>query len=281
VAAFRKGLSEAGFVEGRNVAIEYRWAGNDPTRLPALATDLVSRPVAVIYAGENASALAAKAATTTIPIVFRIGGDPIQLGLVTSLNRPGGNATGVSFLQTTTTGIRVQMLHEAAPNARVMGLLVNPANPNAGPESQETRDATRKLGLDLHVANAGSAAEIDAAIATLVEGGARALIVIGDPLFNNRRQQLIILTAHHRLPTIFNQREYADIGGLMSYGANPIDASRLAGTYVGRILKGDKPPDLPVQQSVKVELIINLITAKVLGLTFPLTLLGRADEVIE
>jgi putative ABC transport system substrate-binding protein len=226
-------------------------------------------------------ALSAKAAKTTIPIVFRIGGDPIQLGLVTSLNRPGGNITGVSFLQTTTAAIRVQMLHEAVPNATVMGLLLNPANPNAEPETEETQEAARKLGIELLVLNAENAQEIDAAFATMVQRHVQALLVVGDPLFSNRRLQMAVLTARNGLPAMSSNRDLPDSGGLMSYGASGVDADRLGGIYVGRILKGEKPADLPVQQSVKVELIINLIVAKALGITVPLTLLGRADEVIE
>jgi putative ABC transport system substrate-binding protein len=280
-AAFHKGLASVGFVEGRNVAIDYRYDENQTDRLPALASDLVRRPVALIYAASDAPAVTAKAATTTIPIVFRIGGDPIQLGLVPSLSRPGANLTGVSFLNTTTGAIRMQMLHEAAPNATVIGLLVNPTNPQAEPDTQEAQEAARKLGLELHVVGASNAQEIDTAFATLVQRRVQALVIDGNTVFTSRRQQLAALTTRHAMPAIQPQRGFPDAGGLMSYGASGIDADRLAGTYVGRILKGDKPADLPVQQSVKVELIINLITAKVLGVTFPLTLLGRADEVIE
>jgi putative ABC transport system substrate-binding protein len=280
-AAFRDGLSSMGFVEGRTVAIDYQYAENQTDRLPALAADLVRRQVAVIYAGENAPALAAKAATATIPIVFRIGADPIQLGLVTSLNRPGGNVTGVTFLSTATGAIRLQMLHEAVPSATVVGLLVNPVNPNAEPDTREAQDAAHKLGLELHVVGANSAQEIDTAFASLIERRVQALVVDGDSFLAGRRQQLATLTARHAMPAISAQRDFPDIGGLMSYGASNVDADRLGGVYVGRILKGDKPADLPVQQSVKVELVINLITAKALGLNLPLTLLGRADEVIE
>jgi ABC-type uncharacterized transport system substrate-binding protein len=280
-AAFRQGLGTMGFVEGRNVAIDYRSAENQVDRVSELAADLVRRQVTVIYAGQNRSAVAAKAATTTIPIVFRIGADPIQLGLVTSLNRPGGNMTGVSFLSTTTTAIRLQMLHEAVPNVAVMGLLVNPTNPNAEPNTEEAQEAARKLGLELHVVSASNAHEIDMAFATLLKQRAQALIIDGDTLFGNRSQQLATLTTRHAMPAIFASRNLVDAGLLMSYGASNVEADSLGGIYVGRILKGDKPADLPVQQSVKVELILNLITAKALGITFPLTLLGRADEVIE
>jgi putative ABC transport system substrate-binding protein len=279
--AFREGLASKGFVEGRNVVIDYRYAEHQSDRLPALASELVRRQVDVIYAGENAAVLAAKAATKMIPIVFRIGGDPIQLGLVTSLNRPAGNMTGVSFLSTVTGAIRLQMLHEAVPNPADMGLLVNPTNPNAVPDTQEAQEAARKLGIDLHVARASTAQAIDAAFATLVERRAQALVIDGDSFFTDRRQQLASLTTRHALPAIFATRDFPDAGGLMSYGASNVDADRQGGIYVGRVLDGEKPADLPVQQSVKVELIINLITAKTLGMTLPLALLGRADEVIE
>jgi putative ABC transport system substrate-binding protein len=280
-AAFRRGLGSMGFEEGRNVAIDYRYAEAQYDRLPALAGDLVRRQVPVIYAGDNASAEAAKAATTTIPIVFRIGSDPIQLGLVASLNRPGGNITGVSFLATVTEAIRLQMLREAVPNAAVMGLLVNPANPNAEPNTREAQEAARKLGVALHVVGAGSPQEIDVAFATLVERRAQALVIDGDAFFNARRQQLAALTTRHAMPAISGTRDFPEGGLLMSYGASNVDADRQGGAYVGRVLKGDKPADLPVEQSVKVELVINMIIAKVLGLTVPVALLARADEVIE
>jgi putative ABC transport system substrate-binding protein len=270
-----------GFIEGRNVAIDYQYAENQNDRLMALTADLLRQPVAVIYAGDNITAVMVKSATTTIPVVFRIGGDPIQLGLVTSLSRPDGNMTGVSFLGTATGAIRLQMMREAVPNAAVMGLLVNPANPNAELDTQEAQNAARKLGLELHVVGASNAQEIDTAFATLVQQRAHALVIDGDTLFSNRRQQLTALTVHHTMPAIYAFREFPDAGGLMSYGASNVDADRLGGIYVGRILKGDKPADLPVQQAVKVELIINLITAKVLGIMLPPTLLARADEVIE
>jgi putative ABC transport system substrate-binding protein len=280
-AAFREGLFGTGFHEGGNVLIDYRYAENHYERLPILASDLVRREVAVIYAGENSSALAVKAATTTIPVVFRIGGDPIQLGLVTSLNRPGGNITGVTFLSTVTGAIRLQMLHEAVPHVTVMGLLVNPSNPNAEPDTEEAKEAAQKLGLDLHVVTASSAQEIGAAFATLVERRAQALVIDGDSFFTERRQQLASLTTRRAMPAIFSTRDFPDAGGMMSYGASGVEADRQGGIYVGRILKGIKPADLPIQQSVKVELVINMITVKTLGITLPLTLLGRADEVIE
>jgi putative ABC transport system substrate-binding protein len=279
-AAFHSGLASMGFEEGRNVVISYRFEGQYD-RLPAIAADLVRQQVAVIYAGDNPTAIAAKAATTTLPVVFRIGGDPIQLGLVSSLTRPGGNLTGVSFLSTTTQEIRVQMLHEAVPHAQVFAFLVNPTNPNAQEDTEETKAAARKLGLELNVLRASSSQDIDSAFATLIERRVQALIIDGDPLFTTRRQQFAALTARHAIPAIYGTRDLADAGLLMSYGASNAEADRLGGIYVGRVLKGDKPADLPVQQSTKVELVINLIIARALGITVPLTLLGRADEVIE
>jgi putative ABC transport system substrate-binding protein len=281
LAAFRQGLGSIGYVEGQNVAIDYHYADNQYDWLLALATDLARRQVALIYAGDNAAAVAAKAANTTIPIVFRIGADPVNLGLVASLNRPGGNITGVSFLSTTTVAIRMQMLHEAVPNAAVIGALINPSNPNAEPNTLETQEAARKLGLDLHVLHASSDQDIDAAFATLVQRRAGALAIDGDVFFAGRIVQLASLSARRAMPAIYPSRDFPDAGGLMSYGASNTDADRLAGVYVGRVLKGAKPADLPVQQAVKVELIINLKTAKALGITFPETLLGRANGVIE
>ena len=225
--------------------------------------------------------MTAKTKTATIPIVFPTGGDPIQLGLVTSFNRPGGNITGVSFLVTATQAIRLQMLREAVPGATVMGLLVNASNPNVEAITKEAQDAARKLGLELQVVSATNAQEIDAAFATLVQRRVQALVIGGDAFFSTRSQQLAVLTLRHAMPSIYTGRSLPDAGGLMSYGASNVDADRLGGVYLGRILKGEKPADLPVQQSVKVELIINLIVAKALGLSLPLTLLGRADEIIE
>ena len=280
-AAFRQGLSSMGFIEGRNVAIDYRYAENQNDWLAALTADLVRQPVAVIYAGDNSTAVTVKAAITTIPVVFRIGSDPIQLGLVTSLSRPDGNMTGVSFLVTATGAIRVQMMREAIPNAAVIGLLVNPSNPNTELDTRETQNAAHKLGLELNVVGASNAQEIDTAFATLVQQRTHALVIDADPLFSNRRQQLATLTAHHTIPAIYVSREFPDAGGLMSYGASNVDADRLGGIYVGRILKGDKPADLPVQAPVKFDLVINLRAAKELGLEVPPTLLARADVVIE
>jgi putative ABC transport system substrate-binding protein len=280
-AAFRQGLGSSGYVAGQNVTIEYRYADDQYDRLSTLAADLVRRQVAVIYAGDNGAALAAKAATTTIPIVFHTGADPVALGLVASLNRPGGNITGVTFLRTETVAIRLQMLHEAAPKAVIIGLLVNPANPNAEPNAREAEEAARKLGLELHVLNASSEHDIDAAFATLIQQHAGALVIDGNATFNNRVKQFAALTARHALPAIFPNRDFPDAGGLMSYGASSNEADRTGGVYVGRILKGEKAADLPVQQSTRVELILNLKTARALGISLPLTLLGRADEVIE
>jgi putative ABC transport system substrate-binding protein len=280
-AAFRQGLGIAGFAEGRNVAIDYRYTENQNDRLPVLAADLVRQQVALIYAANTGPAITAKAATTTIPIVFRIGSDPVQMGLVTSLNRPGGNMTGVSFLSTASEALRLQMLHEAVPKAAVIGLLVNASSPNAGPNTQEAQEAAGKLGLELHVVNATSAQEIDTAFATLVQRGVQALVIEGQPLFSNRRRQLTALTMRYEMPAIYNLRDFPDAGGLMSYGASNVDADRLAGTYTGRILKGENPADLPVYQANKLEFVIILRTAKALSFTIPPGLLAIADEVIE
>jgi putative ABC transport system substrate-binding protein len=280
-AAFRQGLASMGFEERRNVTIDYRYAEGQYGREVAEVADLVRRQVTVIYAANTTAALTAKAATATIPIVFRTGADPIQLGFVASINRPGGNMTGVTFLASATNALRLQMLHEAVPSATVMGLLVNASNPNAEANTKDAQDAARKLGLELHVVSATNAQEIDAAFATLVQRRVQALVILGDVFFGTRIQQLAVLTVRHAMPSIYTGRSLADAGGLMGYGASNVDADRLGGVYVGRILKGEKPADLPVQQSVKIELIINLIVAKAFGLILPLTLLGRADEVIE
>jgi putative tryptophan/tyrosine transport system substrate-binding protein len=280
-AAFRQGLASMGFLEGRNVTIDYQYSSGQYDRLSAAAADLLRRQVTVVYAADNAAATTIKAANTKTPIVFRIGGDPIELGLVTSLNRPEGNLTGVSFVQTTTAAIRVQMLHEAVPNAAIIGLLANPSNPSAKSETGEAQEAAHKLGLVFHVVEASTAEEIDAAFAELLQRRVQALVVPGDPFLADRRLQLAALTIRHGIPAIFASRQFTDSGGLMSYGASNIDADRLGGVYVGRILKGEKPADLPVQQTVKVELILNLIIAKTLGLTIPETLLATADEVIQ
>ena len=280
--AIWRGLNDAGYVEGRNVAIEYRWAEGHLDRLPALAVDLVRRRVAVIVAVQSAAApLAAKAATATIPIVFSIGGDAVKLGLVSSLNRPGGNITGTTFLYNTLAPKRLELLHELVPNAAVIGLLVNPKNPASESETSDTQAAARALGLKLIVQNASSSHDIDAAFTSFVQQRVDALTFAADAVLNNCRDQLVALAARHAVPTIYFAREFTDAGGLMSYGGDMTDAYRLTGVYADRILKGEKPADLPTQQATKVELIINLKTAKALGITVPLPLSGRADEVIE
>jgi putative ABC transport system substrate-binding protein len=282
VGAFRQGLAEAGYVEGRNVAIEYRWAGGQYDRLPMLASELVRRPVAVIAAaGGNPSAFAAKTATTTIPIVFIVGDDPVNLGLVTSLNRPGGNLTGMSVFTTELGTKRLELLHELVPKAPVIGLLINPNYQGAAREAVAVQAAARAIGRQILVLNASDERDIVTVFATLAEQQVGALLIDADALFVSRRDQLVALAARHSVPAIYDLRDFVAAGGLMSYGTSLADAYRLVGVYTGRILKGEKPADLPVQQAVKIELVINLKTAKALGLTFPITLLGRADEVIE
>jgi ABC-type uncharacterized transport system substrate-binding protein len=282
VNAFRQGLQEAGYVEGRNVAIEYRWADGQIDRLPAMMADLVHRQVAVIAATTTAAALAAKAATTTIPIVFTTAGDPVQLGLVASMNRPGGNITGVSQLIVEVAPKRLEVLHELVPTARVIGLLVNRADTAlAQPQLRAIQSAADTLGLELQVLNASSEHDFDAAFANLIRLRAGGLVISADPVFVRGMEQLVALTIRHAVPAVSYSREFAAAGGLASYGGAITESYRLAGIYTGRVLKGEKPADLPVQQSTKVELIINLKTAKALGLTVPLPLIGRADEVIE
>jgi putative ABC transport system substrate-binding protein len=281
VDPFRQGLGEAGYIEGRNLAIEFRFAESQYDRLPALAAELASRQVAVIATGDTASALAAKSASMTIPIVFLLGADPIKVGLVASLNRPGGNITGVSFLANSLPAKLFELLHEAAPSAALVGSLVNPTNPNSQTDMRDVQAAADSLGQKLLVVKASTESEIEAAFAVAVEQRVASFYVDLDPFLSSRLQQIVALAVRHGLPSIYAQREYAAAGGLMSYGASISDASRQAGVYVGRILKGEKPADLPVQQAVKVELIINLKTAKALGLTVPTALLVRADEVIE
>ena len=280
--AFRQGLSEAGYAEGRNVAIEYRWAEEQNDRLPALAADLVRRQVAVIaVAGQVLGVLAAKAATRTIPVVFLTGADPVALGLVASLNRPGGNVTGVTTLGVELEPKRLELLYGLIPTARTVGALVNPTNPNAEVQTRELQPAARALGLKLELLQATSERDFDGVFARLAELKAGGLVIGTDGLFISRGEQLGALAARHSVPAIFQFRAFAAAGGLMSYGGSLTDMYRQSGVYTGRILKGEKPADLPVQQVTKVELILNLKTAKALGLTIPLPLLGRADEVIE
>ncbi len=281
VTAFASGLSETAYILGRNVAIEYRWAESQNDRLPALAADLVRRPVDVIVAAGVAAALAGKAASATIPIVFVTGIDPVGVGLIASLSRPGGNLTGVTDLTTELGQKQLEVLHELAPSATRVALLVNPANPNAQTLSRELRGAGRILGIEIHVVHASSERELDAAFVTAHEMRLGALVIGTDALFNSRSHQLAKLAAQYALPAIHTVREFAVAGGLMSYGGGLTDAYRQVGIYTGRILKGEKPADLPVQQSTRFELIINLKTAKILGLTVPLPLVGRADEAIE
>jgi ABC-type uncharacterized transport system substrate-binding protein len=281
VIAFRQGLEEAGYVEGHNVAIEYRWAEGHYNRLPALAAELVRQQVAVIVTGGTPPALPAKAATSTIPIVINVGIDPVQAGLIASLNRPGGNVTGVALLTVELAAKRLELLHELLPTATVVALLVNPTSPLTEPETRGVRDAAHSLGLQLQVLNASSESEIDKAFRRLVELRAGALIVSVDPFLNNQRAQIVALAARHAVPAIYGVRELAISGGLMSYGNDLADAYRQSGIYAAKILKGARPAELPVQQVVRVELVINLKTAGTLGLIFPITLLARADEVIE
>jgi putative ABC transport system substrate-binding protein len=281
LSAFLKGLGETGYLEGQNVKIEYRWAQGEIDRLPAFAAELVRREVAVIAATGTPAALAAKMATTTIPIVFETGSDPVQLGLVASLNRPGGNVTGIAQLAVEVVPKRLQLLSEMVPAARAIALFVDPTDPISEKTIQGSQAAARSLGLELHVLNVSTEREMDAGFAKLVQLRAGGLVVSGGQFFNSRSKQIAALARQHTMPTIFPYRDLAAAGGLMSYGTSITDAYRLAGTYTGRVLQGEKPADLPVQQAIKVELIINLETAKALSITVPLSLLGRADEVIE
>jgi putative tryptophan/tyrosine transport system substrate-binding protein len=283
VASFSRGLNETGYIEGQNVTIEYRWAQDQLDRLPALATELVRRQVSVIAASSGIpAALAAKAATATIPIVFQIGVDPVKVGLVASLNGPGGNITGVANISSELNAKRLELLHELVPSASVIAVLVNPANPlNAETTPQDVQAAAQMLGLRTRVLRASTASDIDAAFVTLVEQGAKALFVANDAFFNGRGDQFAVLSARHRVPTMHELRESAVAGGLISYGASVPDVFRQVGVYAGKILKGEKPADLPVMQPTKFELVINRKTAKALGLQIPDKLLVLADEVIE
>jgi putative ABC transport system substrate-binding protein len=281
VAAFREGLLGAGFVEGRDAAIEYRWANDEYDRLPALATDLVARNVRVIFAQSVVATTAAKAATSTIPIVFTVGPDPVALGLVASLSHPGGNLTGVAVLFGELWPKRLQLLHELVPNASAIGILVNPANPNSAPNTKNLQAVAKIPGLRIEVLQASTGHDIDLVFATLREGRMDALLVSEDPFLTSLQEQLVALTARDRVPAIYAFRQHVAAGGLISYGPSLAAADRIAGEYAGRILKGAKPADLPVQQSTKFELVINLKTATALGLAVPPSLLARADEVIE
>jgi putative ABC transport system substrate-binding protein len=282
MAAFRQGLKEAGFIEGQNVAIEYRFASNQNERLPALAADLVHRQVTVIAALPTTAALAAKAATTSIPIVFEGSVDPVRVGLVAALSRPGGNVTGVTSLNLEVAPKRLELLHEVVPAATVIALLVNPTNPAVAElESSSVLSAAHKIGLKLHVLNASTERDFDGVFAQLIQLRAGGLAIGTDAFFTARSEQLGTLAARNAVPAIYENREFIAAGGLMSYGGSIIDSYRLAGVYTGRILKGEKPGDLPVQQSTRVEMFLNLNAAKALGIMVPLPLLGRADEVIE
>jgi putative tryptophan/tyrosine transport system substrate-binding protein len=281
LAAFRRGLSEAGYVERQNVIVEYRWAENHYDRLPGLAADFVRRKVMVIAAAGTSAALAAKAATAVIPIVFETAGDPGTLGLVASLNRPGGNITGVTQLSSELVAKRLGLLHDLIPTAKTIGLLVNPKDTRAETQSRDMQEAVHALGLQIHVLNASTEGEIDAALARLVQAQAGALIVGSSPFFIARREQLVALAARHRVPAVYQYRLFVTVGGLMSYGGTLTESYRLAGIYTGRVLKGEKPADLPVARATKFEFVINLKTANALGLTIPPGVLAVADEVIE
>jgi putative ABC transport system substrate-binding protein len=282
VQAFREGLAEAGYVEGRNVAIEYRWAEGHPDRLPVLAAELVQRKVAVIVTPGNATAaLAAKAATPTIPIVFETGADPVAAGLVPSLRRPGGNVTGTTAMSFELGPKRLEVLHQLVPSAKDFALLVNPASPYAEKLTSDMQAAAQALGLQLHLVRAGPERDVEVAFPQIVEARVGGLLTNPDPYLNARMDQLALLTIRHAVPTVSHIRAFVTAGGLMSYGSDISDTHRMAGAYAGRILKGEKPGDLPVQQSAKIELVINVRTAKALGLPIPASLLAAANEVIE
>ena len=281
VDAFRQGLNDAGFVEGKNVAIEYHWADNQQDRLPRLAADLVRRQVAAIVGAGTDAAQASKAATATTPIIFVIGADPVRVGLVASLNRPGGNITGVVFPLVPLVAKLLGMLHELVPKASMIAVLRDPNGPDVESEARDLEEAARAIGHQILMVNAANEREVHAAFAKVVQAGAGGLLIGTSPFFLSQRRQLVALAARHALPTMYNQREYAEVGGLISYGPSQSDAYRRAGAYVGRILKGEKPGDLPVELAAKFELIINLATAKAFGVEIPPTLLSLADEVIE
>jgi ABC-type uncharacterized transport system substrate-binding protein len=282
VAALRRGLAEAGYTEGQNIAIEYRWAEGHNDRLPALVADLVRRQCALIVAGGDAAAHAAKTATATVPIVFATGEDPVKVGLVSRLNRPGGNITGISFYNSADLESKqLELLREVVPKAAVIGVLVNPTMAAAQSQESEAQVAARALGLQLFVVNAGSERDFDTAFTTLVEHRVAALLIVGNALFTSQRYRLVAAAARYALPTMYPLREFVAAGGLMSYGGSLTDAYRQVGVYAGRILKGEKPADLPVTLPTKFELVINLQTTKGLGIEIPPTLLARADEVIE
>jgi putative tryptophan/tyrosine transport system substrate-binding protein len=280
-AAFRKGLNQIGYIEGRNVVIEYHWVQRELDPVEALVADLVRRQVAVIVAISLGPALAAKAATQTIPIVFSVGGDPVKLGLVTSFNRPGGNVTGISQLNNVLASKQLEMLHELVPKVTMIAMLVNPSNPNAANDMKNVQVAAQMLGLQLLVLRASDLHETEAAFATMVEQRVGALLVGISAFIGGLPDYIIPLATRHAIPAIYPWRNHAVAGGLMSYGTDQAETGRQVGVYTGRIIKGVKPADLPVWEAVKVELVLNLRTAKALGLTFPLSLLGRADEVIE
>jgi putative ABC transport system substrate-binding protein len=280
-AAFRQGLKETGYVEGQNVAVEYRWAEGQYDRVPTIALELVTHQQLAVIVANTPEVLAIKAAITTIPIVFTTASDPVQVGLVASLARPGANVTGITQLSEEVAPKRLQMMHELVPAATVIGVLVNPTNRQTEPLLKDLHTAADSLGLQLHVFNASAERDFEVAFATLAQPGPSALLIAPDGFFLSRSEQLAALAIRHAVPTAFNDRPFVTTGGLMSYGGSTAESYRLAGVYTGRILRGEKPADLPVQQSTKVELIINLKTARALGITVPITLLGRADDVIE
>jgi len=281
IAAFHRGLNETGYVEGQNVAIAYRFADGQNDRLPALAAELVNQHISVLFAGANAGALAAKAATTTIPVVFSIGGDPVRLGLVASLNQPGGNVTGVTVFANQLETKRLGLLHELVPGATVIAVLINPSQPEAPVQADKVTEAARMLGLNVLVIHAGSEHELDLAFAKCAQLRAGALLVAADPFFNSRRERIVALAARHAIPAIYEWRDFVVLGGFASYGTSLTDGFRQAGAHTGRILKGAKPTELPTVQTTKFEFVINLKTAKALGIEIAPMLSARADEVIE